>query len=418
MGRRGARLKTKKLFLLVLDGLGDRPFDGHSTPLAEAKTPVLAELARDGSTGLIDPITPGTPAGSDTSHLSLLGYEPRVTYTGRGPFEAMGLGMEIWPGDIAWRCNFGTVEESMMVTDRRAGRISEGTKELCDSLNGMEIDGVRVLVYPGVEHRAALVFRGPALSPAVSDVDPHEAGKKTQESWPMVREEAAARTARVLNHFVREAHKRLKSHEVNKQREAKGLPVANFLLPRGAGEVPRLQQLNERYEGFKAVCIAGIPLVRGICRLAGMQVPIVKGATGAKDSDLAAKARAMLDAIKTNDMVLMNVKAPDVCGHDGDWQGKKESIEKVDEMMRLIIDGLKGIECVVAVTGDHSTPIETREHSGDPVPLVIWGPGVRKDRTAKFDEFECMNGGLGRMNGISLMPMLMDLANRSVKYGA
>jgi 2,3-bisphosphoglycerate-independent phosphoglycerate mutase len=310
------------------------------------------------------------------------------------------------------------VDEKMIVTDRRAGRISEGTKELCAAINGMEIDGVRVLVYPGVEHRAALVFRGPALSPAVSDVDPHETGKKTMESWPMVREESSARTARVLNIFVKEAHARLKKHQVNEKREAKGLPPANFLLPRGAGEVPRLQQFSERHEGFKAVCIAGIPLVRGICRLAGMQVPVVKGATGAKDSDLQAKARAMLEALRANDMVLMNVKAPDICGHDGDFDGKVRSIERIDEMMRNIVDGLRGIECIVAVTGDHSTPIETREHSGDPVPLLLWGPGVRRDRTAKFDEYECMGGGLGRINGISLMPMLIDLANRSVKYGA
>ncbi len=169
-----------KILLVIGDGMADRPADelGGKTPLQYAKMEFVNSVVKDSMVGLMDPIAPGIRPGSDTSHLSILGYDPFEVYTGRGPFEAAGLGMELKPGDIAFRCNFATVDEKLIVKDRRAGRIKEGTEELIREINGMEIDGVKFFVKPGVEHRAALVMRGENLSPYVSDADPHKIGEK------------------------------------------------------------------------------------------------------------------------------------------------------------------------------------------------------------------------------------------------
>jgi len=195
----------RKALILIGDGMGDRPVSqlGGKTPLEVAQTPNLDRIAREGECGLMDPIAPGIRAGSDTSHLAILGYDPFECYTGRGPFEALGIGMDVKPGDIAFRCNFATVDEDLVVLDRRAGRIREGTHELAEALNEEigEIEGVRCIVKESVEHRAALILRGEGLGDKVSDVDPHETGRKIHEAEG--EDEPSRRAARVLNEFVR-----------------------------------------------------------------------------------------------------------------------------------------------------------------------------------------------------------------------
>ena len=180
-------MQKRKAVLIILDGVGDRanPQLDYKTPLQYAKTPNLDRIAKKSVVGLMDPIAPGIRAGSDTSHLNILGYDPYKVYTGRGPFEAAGLDMDLEPGDIAFRCNFATVDENLVVVDRRAGRIKEGTEELLKEIDGMVIEDVKIFVKPGVEHRAALVLRGPGLSPEVSDVDPHDIGVKIHEAKPL-----------------------------------------------------------------------------------------------------------------------------------------------------------------------------------------------------------------------------------------
>ncbi|MCD6370173.1 MAG: 2,3-bisphosphoglycerate-independent phosphoglycerate mutase, partial [Thermoplasmata archaeon] len=256
-------MQIRKAILVILDGAGDRANEklGYKTPLEYASTPNLDSIAKKSMVGLMDPIAPGIRAGSDTSHLNILGYDPYEVYTGRGPFEAAGLDMDLKPGDIAFRCNFSTVDENLVVLDRRAGRIKEGTRELAEALNRMKIEDVEFFVKEGVEHRAALVMRGPGLSPFVSDVDPHEKGVKIHEAKPL--KEEAQKTARLLNLFVKKSYKILKEHPLNKRREAEGKLPANILLPRGAGMAPHLENFQKKY-GMKGACVVGTPLIRGI----------------------------------------------------------------------------------------------------------------------------------------------------------
>src|SRR2546426_3609094 len=275
----------RKIVLLIFDGLGDRPIAelGRQTPLQAARKEHLDWFAANGVNGLLDPIAPGIRPGSDTSHLALFGYDPVQVYTGRGPFEAAGVGIPVKQGDIAFRGNFATVDSAMRVTDRRAGRIKEGTEELAKALDGMDLGGgVRVLFRAGTEHRAALVLRGPGLTPHVSDPDPHEEGAKILPAKATAPDGES--TAKAVNAFMEKSHKILRSHPVNLAREKSGLPPANTILLRGAGIVPHLEPVGERL-GMRAAGIAGVALIKGMFRAAGVDAREVGGATGGLDTD-------------------------------------------------------------------------------------------------------------------------------------
>jgi 2,3-bisphosphoglycerate-independent phosphoglycerate mutase len=405
-----------RIMIVICDGLGDRPVKalGGATPLESAARLNMNHFAKEGACGIMDIIAPGVRPGSDTAHLALLGFNPYKVYTGRGPFEAMGVGMDVRPGDVAFRCNFSTVNDNMEILDRRAGRIREGTAELARALDNWEFEGVKVLFKEGTEHRGVLLLRAQGLSPLVSDPDPHEEGVRPHECVPRAPE--AALTARVVNAFVKRSFEILREHPVNRQRVKAGLRPANIILPRGAGIMPHLPSFQERF-GMKCAAIAGVALVKGICRVAGMEILSVKGATGGLDTDMNAKLEAALKALDGHDMVLVNIKAADLCGHDGDAKGKAKVVHRIDNAMSLVRKGLPE-DAFLALTADHSTPCCVKDHTGDPVPLVIYGMGVRADGTRTFDEIACAEGGLGRLRGVELLPILLDLAGRSEKFGA
>ncbi len=410
-------MDRKKILVLIFDGLGDRPISelGRQTPLQAARKENLDWFAANGINGLMDPIAPGVRPGSDTSHLALFGYDVFKVYTGRGPFEAAGVGIPVKHGDIAFRCNFATADAEMRVTDRRAGRIKEGTEELAKALDGMALDdGTEVLFRAGTEHRAALVLRGKGLSPLITDTDPRDEGAKVLESKATA--PTAESTARAVNLFMRASRRILEEHPVNAKRIAAGEKPANAVLLRGAGVVPNLEHVGERL-GMRVAGIAGVALIKGMFRASGMDVLDVAGATGGLDTDMTAKARAAVEALKSYDLVVVNVKAPDVCGHDGLATEKVKTIEGIDAMMAVLRTDL-GPEVVVAATADHSTPVSLKDHSGDPVPLLVFGEGVRVDDVTRFDELSAAKGGLGRIVGHDLMRVLLNVANRAEKFGA
>jgi 2,3-bisphosphoglycerate-independent phosphoglycerate mutase len=425
--------KIGKAILLIGDGLGDRPVAelGGKTPLEAAETPNLDRIALEGENGLLDPIAPGIPPGSDTAHLALLGYHPYEVYTGRGPFEALGIGMEVRPGDVCFRCNFSTVTDEparlpepacslagqgpgLVVTDRRAGRISEGTKELAQALNGVVIEGVTCLVKESVEHRAALILRGEGLGHNVTDVDPHEDGKPVLESRGL--DERSRKTAQVLNEFVRRSFKVLSAHPVNAKRRELGEPEANILLPRGAGLAPHLKPFSDLH-GFAAAFVVEVGLVKGIGRYIGAEVVDAPGATGGHDTDELALARAAAKALERQAFVLCNLKAPDLGGHDRNPSLKIRDIEKLDrlagELLRLVPE-----DALIVVTGDHSTPVSVGDHTGDPLPIVFHGPAVRRDGVKAFGERAAGSGGMGRLSGSDLMNLIANFMGAKGKFGA
>lgn len=409
-------MDERKILLVIFDGLGDRPLTelGHKTPLEATPKPNLDWFAANGVNGLLDPIAPGIVAGSDTSHLALFGYDPHEVYTGRGPFEAAGVGIELQAGDIAFRGNFATVDGEMRLTDRRAGRIREATNELAKALDGLKLGRIRAIVRAGTEHRVAVVLRGRGLSPKVTDTDPHEIGAEVLEAKPQ--EAEAKTTAKAVNAFTKQAFRLLKGHPVNRARVAKDEPAANMVVLRGAGVFPNLVPLPERLR-LKAAGIAGVALIRGMFRTVGMDEIEVPGATGGLDTDMIAKADAALKALRSYDLVVLHVKAPDLCGHDGNASEKIRVIERIDAMMGHLKAHLSS-DLVVGLTADHSTPVAVKDHSADPVPLTVLGEGVRVDHVVNFDERSVARGALGRLRGQDLMPILLDAANRTEKFGA
>jgi 2,3-bisphosphoglycerate-independent phosphoglycerate mutase len=407
----------KKILIVVMDGLGDRGCKELNglTPLQATDTPNLDWFTKNGISGTCDTVDIGIRPGSDTSHLSILGYDPLEVYTGRGPFEAAGIGLIGKYGDVAFRCNFSTCDSGLNITDRRAGRIDKpDTTELIKVLSGMVIDGVEVIIKEGTEHRAGLILRGSGLSPEITDADSHGNGPVSLSKGRIPEAEF---TAGVINKFVKESYERLKDHPVNKRRIAEGLHPANIILPRGAGSFPDIQPFPEKY-GISAACVAGVGMIKGICEICGLDViDLPKDCTGGLSSNFISKAKVALDALQKYDFILMNIKAPDVCGHDYDPVRKCEVVKRLDEMAGYFKDHFPE-DLVIVFTADHSTPCSLGDHSGDPVPITVFTPGNVMDDAVKFSESGCAGGRIGRIRGKYIVPMCMDLANRAEKFGA
>ncbi|ALU12019.1 phosphoglycerate mutase [Ignicoccus islandicus DSM 13165] len=412
------------MVLIVGDGMGDRlvPSLNYKTPLQEASTPNLDEMARRGQTGLINVIAPGIPPGSDTAHISLFGLDPFLWYEGRGPFEAMGVGASLTKGDVALRGNFATVKEEggkLIVVDRRAGRKVDEASELVEVLNEKlnEVDGVKVEFYHATEHRLAVVLRGEGLSDKVSDTDPHEVGKPVLESRPLEDTPEAKKTAEVLTKITFKSYEVLKDHPANKRRIEKGLPPANIVLLRGAGMLRKpLPTLQERI-GVKAAAVGATALVLGVAKAVGMDLYTPPGATGGVDTDYKSKARKAVELLKDYDMVFVHLKGTDAASHDGLVEEKVRMIEALDYIAGYIMDYYDG-EAVFVVTPDHATPVTVKEHTGDPVPSLLYAPTAIPDDTKEYNEISVAKGKLSGIRGMDLFNLMVNYANRAKKFGA
>lgn len=409
---------NKKVVLAVADGVGDRPCEilGGKTPLEYASTPNLDKLASSGTTGIMDVLGAGIPIGTDLGHMILFGYGPE-DYPGRGPIEAFGREIELQAGDVAFRSNFATVNDKLCVVDRRAGRIRKSTNLLAESLNGIEIDGIKIIFKEATEHRAVLILRGPGLSSNITDTDPKVAGIdvdykkcKSKDNKP-----ESVFTAEILNKFLLKANEILSKHPVNLERVNQGLLPANFILTRGAGIMPNIEKISDKLN-LKGACVAAEGTVLGVARLAGFTPLTSETMTGNIDTDVYAKAKMTIEALKEHDFVLVNLKATDLFGHDGNPEKKSKAVEVFDKFIGLLLEA--NLEnTIISVAADHSTPCERMEHSGDPVPILIAGPGIRQDRVTKFDEISCSYGGLGRIKGKDLSNTLYDYLEKVKKQG-
>lgn len=409
---------NKKVLIAIADGVGDLPISslGNLTPLQYAKTPTLDKLAADGLCGIMDPLKPGVPVGTDMGHLLLFGYEPN-DYPGRGPIEAAGIGLDVVAGDVAFRCNFGTIDDNGIVLDRRAGRIREKTDELAKSLNGIEVDGVKVIFKEATEHRAVLILRGLNLSANITDTDPKlpNPGLIQKLSIPKDDSTDAKRTADVLNKVLNKFHQILKEHSVNKERVAAGKFPANCILTRGAGQVPDIKKITTKL-GFSGACIAEEGTVLGVANIAGFETIKKEGMTGNLDTDVILKANLAIKALEANDFVVVHLKATDLMGHDNNPLGKVAAIEKFDKLLSHVVKN-RPENTLIALASDHSTPCERKEHSGDPVPVVLNGPSIRIDETSKYNEIDCAKGGLSRITGTDFSSLLYDYLWLTKKQG-
>ncbi len=421
--------ETYRAIILIQDGVGDRPVPelGGHTPLEIARKPHMDMIAELGATGLMDLIEPGVRPGTDTGHLALFGYDPYKYYPGRGPLEAAGIGVPLKPGDVALRCNIATVEErngELIVVDRRAGRIrGDHVKILVEALNNAikEVDGVKIEFYPATEHRVVMVLRGEGLSPRISDSDPGTAmeGHPIKKVVPLDDTPEAKRTAEIVNKVLKLAHEVLKDHPLNRERVEKGLLPGNAIITRGAGMVPRDLKPFEEIFKARAYVVAEEATIVGIARILGMGAEIPPGSTATLDTDLDSILEAALKAWREGyDIVYIHVKGPDIAGHDADPYGKIRIIERTDEMLGKLLKEIEWRKTVIALAADHSTPCLVRDHSGDPVPVAIYAPTIRRDHVRRYDEYSCSRGILGRIRGVDLIKIVLDQMNRPLKWGA
>ena len=402
----------KSIVLIIMDGLGDRPSPilGGRTPMDSSYMPNMNRMARKSIGGLMHPFKKGIVCGSDTSHLSILGYDPEKYYTGRGPFEALGLGMKVEPGDIAFRANYAT-RDGNIIKDRRAGRIRDSTSSLSRDIS-FKVDDVQIEVASGVEHRAALLMKGSGLSDKIKDTDPHEVGKVYEQ--PEFTEEEGRKTSYILKNYMEKARKILENHSFNQNLLRNGHLPANELLLRGAGRAPMLENFGKKY-GLNAGYIIGIPMIRGLAEMVGMEKIKVSGMTGSTDTNYRGKIEAVANNMGKYDFILVNIKATDVAAHDKNPVLKREVMEKIDEAMELLVE-LKD-RALFILTGDHSTSSTSGEHTGDPVPILFYTSGINTLPAESFTERSCGKTGF-TLRGLNVMDYALQLTERLEKYGA
>jgi 2,3-bisphosphoglycerate-independent phosphoglycerate mutase len=416
----------KRLLYVCLDGLGDDPVPelGDRTPLEAAQTPFLDALASRGRTGTVVTVGEGIAPESDIAVFAILGYDPREEHPGRGVVEAIGVGMDLRDGDLAYRVNLATVEGSRIV-DRRVGRdlSSEEAAALAAEVNAnLRLPDATFELRATVEHRGVLVIRSDAgpLSAEVTNTDPAyrkegPLGVALETFEPVVARcepledsEAARRAAELTNAFVVGATRIMDASEVNAARRAAGKLPANAVLTRDGGDRrPRLQPIRERF-GPDWGCFVEMPVERGIAILLGMHPVDVPRL--ASPEDHATWAALALEALEGYDAVYVHVKGPDVPAHDGRAEDKRRVIETIDAaFFGELLARLDLGRTLVAVTADHATSCVRRAHTADPVPLVIAGGGVDPDGTEAYGERACAHGSLGVVRGVQILPRVAEL---------
>ncbi len=390
--------------LLILDGLGDCPVPALDarTPLEAAQTPVLDRLASLGACGIVDPLSPGVRVGTHVGAGMLMGLHPEdARRLRRGPVEAAGVGLEMSVDDVAFRCNLATLEErngELYVVDRRAGRCHEGNEELCAALDRTALPGgVEATLRPATGPRAVLRLVGAGLSESVSDSDPGDSASlpcKLLSCRPTdAGDPAAERTSAAVDRLLQEAFERLGAHPVNVAREGRGLPVANGILTRGAGKLFGLRNAI-RDAGLRSVVISAESTVIGLGRLFGSKTITRPGMTADIHTDLDAKVAAAREALADHDVVFVHVKGTDLCAHDRLPVEKRDFLERIDAALAPLADD--GVP--IAVSADHSTDSNTGRHTGDPVPSLMYWPGIAPGGPVEFGERTCWSGTLGRLS--------------------
>lgn len=402
-----------KHLVILGDGMADWavPSLGNKTLLQYACTPAMDKLARMGRTGMLKTVADGFHPGSEVANMSVMGYDlPRV-YEGRGVLEAASIGIELQPGDMAMRCNLVCVEGDIL-KNHSAGHITtEEADELVRYLDE-RLGNERIGFYTGVQYRHLLVVKGG--DKRLACVPPHDI--PLQPFRPNLIKALcpeAQETANLLNGLIVKSQELLAAHPVNLKRKAEGKDPANSIWPWSPGYRPQMEPLAGKYAAIrKGSVITAVDLIRGIGHYAGLRCIDVEGATGLYNTNYEGKATAALEALKTDDFVYLHIEASDEAGHEGDVALKLKTIEYLDH--RVIAPICEALESwnepvAIAVLPDHPTPCELRTHTAEPVPFLVYYPGIEPDVVRTYDEIACAEGGYGMLEKDEFMNLFMNL---------
>ncbi len=403
--------ETMKHIIILADGSADWHCEELSgkTLYQAAATPNIDRLAARGRCGMLHTIPDGFPAGSEVANSTILGYDQRQVYRGRGVLEAASIGYEMRPDDMAMRCNLVCLDGEI-IKNHSAGHITtEEAAQLIDFLNE-KLGSDKVHFYTGVQYRHLLVVNGGNAD--IETTPPHDVPLKPWRPLMVKAHSAEAEpTANLINELILKSQVLLPQHPVNLARKAKGKDVAGSIWPWSPGYRPEMKKLSELYPQIKSgSVITAVDLIRGIGRYAGLRVINVEGATGLFDTNYEGKVQAAIDSLKTDDFVYLHIEAPDEAGHEGNLALKLRTIEDIDgKVAGPLLDAVDAMNEPVAVAflPDHPTPCVYRTHTNEPVPFVIYKPGADPDSVTVFDEDSCREGFYGEMEGSDFLPEFM-----------
>lgn len=409
--------------------MADLPVErlGGKTLLQYAHKPMMDKLAREGRCGRLITVPEGFPPGSEVANTAILGYDLNKVYEGRGPLEAASIGYEMQPDDFAIRCNIITLEEGKIITHNGGNLETDDARVLIDYLNETlakpinEREGCqRVTFICGIQYRHLLIIKGgnkniicnpphdhpneewqPLLVQAEEQEQEHDEGARL----------SASQTASLLNELILKSQELLAKHPYNIAKAAKGERQANSIWPWSGGYRPSMQTLMEQFPQIKSgSVISAVDLIQGIGKYAGLKIIKVPGATGLANTNYEGKAKAAIEAMKSDNFIFVHVEATDEAGHDGDLELKLRAISYLDQrLIKPIVEAAEASDekVCIAVLPDHLTPVELRVHVGEPVPFLIWYPGIQADDVQTYDEVSCVSGSYGLLRLREFMEAFM-----------
>lgn len=402
-----------KHLIILGDGMADWavPSLGNKTLLQYADTPYMDRLAKMGKTGMLKTVADGFHPGSEVANMSVMGYDLPTVYEGRGVLEAASIGVDLQPDDMAMRCNLVCVEGELL-KNHSAGHISTEEADVLIKYLEEKLGNDKVHFYTGVQYRHLLVIKGGDKH--VACVPPHDVPLKPfRPNLVKALRPEAEETAALLNDLIMKSQELLANHPLNLKRVAEGEDPANSIWPWSPGYRPKMEPLSDKYPSIKkGSVITAVDLIRGIGHYAGLRCIDVEGATGLYNTNYEGKAQAAIEALKTDDFVYLHIEASDEAGHEGDVPLKLKTIEYLDHRaVGPIYEAVKDWDepVAIAVLPDHPTPCELRTHTAEPIPFLIYYPGIEPDNVSTYDEVACQEGEYGLLDKDEFMNLFMDI---------
>lgn len=402
-----------KHLIILGDGMADWavPSLENKTLLQYADTPYMDRLAKMGKTGMLKTVADGFHPGSEVANMSVMGYDLPTVYEGRGVLEAASIGVDLQPDDMAMRCNLVCVEGELL-KNHSAGHISTEDADVLIKYLEEKLGSDKVHFYTGVQYRHLLVVKGGDKH--VACVPPHDVPLKPfRPNLVKALRPEAEETAALLNDLIMKSQELLANHPLNLKRVAEGNDPANSIWPWSPGYRPKMEPLSDKYPSIKkGSVITAVDLIRGIGHYAGLRCIDVEGATGLYNTNYGGKAQAAIEALKTDDFVYLHIEASDEAGHEGDVPLKLKTIEYLDRRaVGPIYEAVKDWDepVAIAVLPDHPTPCELRTHTAEPIPFLIYYPGIEPDNVSTYDEVACQKGEYGLLDKDEFMNLFMDI---------
>jgi 2,3-bisphosphoglycerate-independent phosphoglycerate mutase len=391
-----------KYIVLIVDGAAGLPMPEKSnkTCLELAKTPNLDAMAKQATLGLGRTVPPGMEPGSAVACMSVMGYNPAVYYGGRAAIEAASMGMAVGKGEAVFRCNLVNTAGGVMA-DYSGGHITtEEAAEIIKTLN-KELGRDDIIFYPGVSYRHILKLKGHDETLQAKCTPPHDIpGKPVKDYLPR------GPGQDLLVDLMTRSESVLRGHKINVARLKGGkAPITTIWLFWGCGRVPAMPSFKKTY-GLNAAMTSAVDLLKGLAKMADIEILDIKGLTDGMDNDNAAQAEGALKALNTRDLVVIHIEAPDEAGHGGHADEKIKAIEDIDRDVVAQLRNYAG-DLRVLVMPDHPTPLSLRTHTADPVPFLIWGKGIKANGAARFTEAEGKKTGNCEAEGYKIMESLL-----------